>query len=235
MSRRAQARRLTSPNALKAIFRPARRARLIALHEPSAHHLHRGSPAPHDDATLVLSTWPVFPEIQHGPPQRGLHDGDVADRPYAQPEDRQDVAPEQGGDLILDHHQVMILKGVILPDPRDAPAIISPLPAPQVIGGRCGVVKGAPSKQLGPPTDIHVLLIGEEIFVEVFLVDLHFLEHRLAKEHRRPADAEDLLRPVILTLVHLSMSPVNDPPIPENEVTGAVQDAGPLAVLSILK
>src|SRR3990172_4154523 len=98
MSRRAQARRLTSPNALKAIFRPARRARLIALHEPSAHHLHRGSPAPHDDATLVLSTWPVFPEIQHGLPQRGLHDGNVHHGPDPKPENWREIPPEQGGD-----------------------------------------------------------------------------------------------------------------------------------------
>src|ERR1700693_3614167 len=91
---------------------------------PPAHGFWGCAAAPHIDSVLVAASGPVIPQVRGGLPGGRLHDGEVAHRADPQTEDREKIPPEDGGELVLGHHQEVILEGVVLPAPGHPPAVI---------------------------------------------------------------------------------------------------------------
>ncbi|TMC11360.1 MAG: NAD-dependent epimerase/dehydratase family protein [Chloroflexi bacterium] len=93
-----------------------------------------------------------------------------------------------------------------------------------VLHDRARLEEHLPARQAQPPAEVGVLVVHEEALVEE-----PGLRQRLAPiERGRAAGGEDLLAPVVATVVGLTCAAVPGAPVAEEQAAGALDDGGPV-------
>ena len=93
-------------------------------------------------------------------------------------------------------------------------------------GGCLRRIPAAPAQQLGPPCQVNIFFMGEEILVEVLSLDPAIIEHFPPVQCGGTIDSKHLASLIILTKVFFAVAAQILATLAVDEQPGRVDDAG---------